>query len=61
MSCSDESEREELNKSVSGSDIASAIALLIRSGPNAFPASNDFNRMQTSSFLTIIGDSKVAD
>ena len=54
MSGTDESEREELNKSVSGSNIASATSLitqvLIWSGPHAFPVSNDFNRMQTSSF-----------
>ena len=65
MSGTDESESEELNKSVSGSDIASATSLrtqvLIWSGPHAFPVSNDFNRMQTSSFWTIIEDSKVAD
>ena len=53
MSGTDESEREELNKSVNGSDIASATSLrtllLIWSGPHAFPVCNDFNIIQTSS------------
>ena len=45
--------REELNKSVNGSDIASATSLrtllLIWSEPHAFLVSNAFNIIQTSS------------
>ena len=51
MSGTDESEREELNKSVNGSDIASATSLrtllLIWSGQHAFLVSNAFNIIQT--------------
>ena len=65
MSGTDKSEREELNKSVNGSDIASATSLrtllLIWSGPHAFPVSNAFNIMQTSSVWTVLEDSKVAE
>ena len=53
MSGTDESEREELIKSVNGSDIAYATSLrtllLIWSGPDTFPVSNAFNIIQTSS------------
>ena len=55
MTNTGESEREELNKSVIGSDITSATSLrtllLIWSGPHAFPVSNAFNIMQIFSFF----------